>query len=710
MKEKTTYQRKSLFVILILCCGISSFSLWAGLDNDRVAHETDSLKSLLSQTSCPHVVIPALLRLSTLNGQHAEEVSWLERCYLEAARIDSVPAMYMALRSLSRYYYNDGNRNSLLFWSRKVDSIDKSRNEYSNVLFDVKSYSCQDLLWSHDYELALNEALNEYRLASELKHSYGLLRCSESLGLIYQAIRRDSDAVVAFQEGLEMLKKADCRDETRADTKMRITSYQAECAIRVCPPEQTEEILARYKKAIDEVEEMNHRDGVMVKTGRDYWLLYCFYSDFYVREHRPDKAKWALGEAAKYVGNIITEDDYVQNTYLAALAHYYREIGNIPLAIKYIDEVFKTECIQADLQFKADILQEQGRPEEALTLYDKLYELNSQRNKETFFRQINQLRTLHELNERQEQEHEMQLNSERMEQKQQLLLFFTVVALILLYLSYVLFWYYQRARRLKNELLKEKQSLLESRNNLKQERVKAEEASRMKSALIANMSHEIRTPLNAIVGFSNLLNTDIDLEKEERTQFLELINTNSDLLLKLINDILDLSRIESGRMAFSFDNYDLSELVHNIYSTYQMMMPSGVKLLIDIPKNPVTIYTDKHRLMQVITNFLNNAIKFTCEGYIKVGYSSNPESRLVHIFVEDTGKGIAKEKQAAVFERFTKLDEFAKGTGLGLSICKVITERFSGKITVSSEEGTGSHFTVILPLKPENIVTDIETV
>ena len=239
---------------------------------------------------------------------------------------------------------------------------------------------------------------------------------------------------------------------------------------------------------------------------------------------------------------------------------------------------------------------------------------------------------------------------------------------------------------------------------------KAKESDQMKSAFLANMSHEIRTPLNAIVGFSNLLNTDIDLEKEERTQFLELINTNSDLLLKLINDILDLSRIESGRMAFSFDNYDLSKLVHNIYSTYQMMMPSGVKLLIDIPKNPVTIYTDKHRLMQVITNFLNNAIKFTCEGYIKVGYSSNPESRLVHIFVEDTGKGIAKEKQAAVFERFTKLDEFAKGTGLGLSICKVITERFSGKITVSSEEGTGSHFTVILPLKPENIVTDIETV
>ena len=239
---------------------------------------------------------------------------------------------------------------------------------------------------------------------------------------------------------------------------------------------------------------------------------------------------------------------------------------------------------------------------------------------------------------------------------------------------------------------------------------KAKESDHMKSAFLANMSHEIRTPLNAIVGFSNLLNTDMELEKEERTQFQELINTNSDLLLKLINDILDLSRIESGRMAFSFDTYDLSELIRDIYSTYQMMMPSGIELRIELPENPVTIYTDKHRLMQVVTNFLNNAIKFTGKGYIKVGYSFHPESRLVHIFVEDTGKGIAKEKQAAVFERFTKLDEFAKGTGLGLSICKVITERFSGKITVSSEEGTGSRFTVILPLKPENIVTDIETV
>lgn len=234
---------------------------------------------------------------------------------------------------------------------------------------------------------------------------------------------------------------------------------------------------------------------------------------------------------------------------------------------------------------------------------------------------------------------------------------------------------------------------------------KAKESDHMKSAFLANMSHEIRTPLNAIVGFSNLLNSadrETELEKEERTQFLDLINTNSELLLNLINDILDLSRIESGRMSFVFIDQDLTELIKDIYGTYQMMMPAGVELLIETPEKPVSIYTDKHRLMQVITNFLNNAIKFTQRGYIKVGYSYNPEEQLVSIFVEDTGVGIAKEKQAAVFDRFTKLDEFAKGTGLGLSICKVISERFSGTISVSSEKGKGSRFYVTLPLRPKD--------
>ena len=229
------------------------------------------------------------------------------------------------------------------------------------------------------------------------------------------------------------------------------------------------------------------------------------------------------------------------------------------------------------------------------------------------------------------------------------------------------------------------------------QREKAEELDRLKSAFLANMSHEIRTPLNAIVGFSNLMNSEEVLEPEEREQFVKLINTNSDLLLKLINDILDLSRMESGKMSFVFDRHDLNVLINEIYCTFQLMMPEGVELRMRVPEIPVVVAVDPYRLKQVLSNFINNAIKFTTSGYIEVGYYFCTKGDCLHIYVEDTGIGIPEEKQKQVFDRFCKLDEFAQGTGLGLAICQVIAQRFGGEIQLKSEYGKGSRFTLTLP-------------
>lgn len=244
------------------------------------------------------------------------------------------------------------------------------------------------------------------------------------------------------------------------------------------------------------------------------------------------------------------------------------------------------------------------------------------------------------------------------------------------------------------------QQAKEAEQELINARKKAEESDKMKSAFLANMSHEIRTPLNAIVGFSNLIGTnEVELGPEEKSEFLKLINTNCDLLLKLINDILDLSRIESGRMEFSFATCNLTELFNEIYKTHKLLMPEGVCLKIEKPQEPVMIWTDHHRLTQVITNFINNAGKFTKDGYIKIGYCRTEDPTIISLFVEDTGIGIPKEKQQSVFERFNKLDEFAQGTGLGLAICKVIVKRFGGSIQLTSTEGKGSCFTINLPLQ-----------
>lgn len=241
------------------------------------------------------------------------------------------------------------------------------------------------------------------------------------------------------------------------------------------------------------------------------------------------------------------------------------------------------------------------------------------------------------------------------------------------------------------------QAFKEKEQKLKILQEKAEEANNMKSAFLANMSHEIRTPLNAIVGFSNLLQEEEGLSDDEKMLFKETINKNSSLLLKLINDILELSRIESGRMSFTFENCSLKELLEEIYQTHVLLIPANIKFRKEIPDLPVMIHVDHHRFIQVVTNFINNAVKFTQEGYIRLGYQYNDKEKKVYIFVEDSGIGMSQDACKKVFERFYKNDEFAQGTGLGLSICQTIVERLSGQICLTSEVGKGSCFTIILP-------------
>lgn len=695
MRIRNIYMNKCFLVTFILI--VISYSLPAQSDSLLIRHKIDSLKSLLSVSSDPHVTIPLLTSLAELNNQTPAEIGWLERCYEEACRIDSIPAVYFALLNLSRHYYNEyGQRDSIIYWGRKVDSISKSRNEYPNALFDVKSYSCQDLLWSGEYEQALNEALNEYRLASEINHLYGLVRCTESLGLIYRNLSRNKDAMDVIQEGLDMLDDMDCTDAKRAETRMRMISYQAECVVRDIPFEQAIGIFERYEVAVDTMTAIAMRMETFVNVKREYWLLYSLYADLYIRENMLSQAKQMLAKAEKYVGNVVIEGDYVENTYLATKAHYYRKTGNLSQAIQLMDEIFKTERIPADLEFKAEVLEEQGKLAEALVLYDELNDISLQQNKNTFFRQVNQLRALHELKNKEVQEHEMQLNDERMAQKQQQIIFLSVVFLILLCLLYVLFWYYQRACRLKNELLLEKHSLLESENNLKCEKAKAEEASRMKSAFIANMSHEIRTPLNAIVGFSGLL-VDESTEPEEREEYAAVIHNNTEQLLNLVNDVLDLSRMETGDLNFKFDDYPLSECCQSALDSVCHRIPDGVELTFTPDTIPVTLHTDTLRLQQILTNLLTNSAKFTQEGEINLAYKVEEEGKQVRISVTDTGCGIPKEKQSAVFQRFEKLDDYKSGAGLGLSICTLIADRLGGTLSIDPTYENGARFVFTHP-------------
>ncbi len=269
-------------------------------------------------------------------------------------------------------------------------------------------------------------------------------------------------------------------------------------------------------------------------------------------------------------------------------------------------------------------------------------------------------------------------------------------------------WYELRCRSLKDAkgrimlagVMQDIQLQVEREEQLIQAKQMAENAE-LKQSFLNNMSHEIRTPLNAIVGFTNLLVGEggDEIEPEEKKAMLEIINRNNELLLKLINDVVEISRLDSGNLDLEIKEWNMTTVVKEIYMAYQALIKPSLQFHLVLDESlslPVSI--DRMRFIQVISNFLNNADKFTRSGSVTLGCSVDKEHRKVSVYVQDTGKGIDEKEFMMIFDRFYKTDEFEQGSGLGLSICKVIIERLCGHIEVQSEVGKGSRFTVILSL------------
>lgn len=270
------------------------------------------------------------------------------------------------------------------------------------------------------------------------------------------------------------------------------------------------------------------------------------------------------------------------------------------------------------------------------------------------------------------------------------------VATILVVLSAGLFvslYFYYHTKKLKDELQ-------ESESALRDAKDRAEESSRLKSAFLANMSHEIRTPLNAIVGFSDVLASGGSSEDEQQG-YVDIIKTNSDLLLRLINDILDVSRLEADRVTFTFEECDVVPLCQRVLASVSQARKSENEFIFECDRESMDMRTDTQRLQQVIINLLSNADKFTRNGKITLGLKVDEKQREILFSVSDTGTGIPLEKQKLVFERFEKLNEYVQGTGLGLSICKLTVEKWGGEIWVDPGYTDGARFVFTHPLDIE---------
>ena len=267
------------------------------------------------------------------------------------------------------------------------------------------------------------------------------------------------------------------------------------------------------------------------------------------------------------------------------------------------------------------------------------------------------------------------------------------VLVVLLAGLFVSLYFYYHTKKLKDELQ-------ESESALRDAKDRAEESSRLKSAFLANMSHEIRTPLNAIVGFSDVLASGGSSEDEQQG-YVDIIKTNSDLLLRLINDILDVSRLEADRVTFTFEECDVVPLCQRVLASVSQARKSENEFIFECDRESMDMRTDTQRLQQVIINLLSNADKFTRNGKITLGLKVDETQRRAIFSVSDTGTGIPLEKQKLVFERFEKLNEYVQGTGLGLSICKLTVEKWGGEIWVDPGYTDGARFVFTHPLDIE---------
>lgn len=691
---KRTTLHRTLFLRFLLPMVVLAFlcAVTAGAGNDRHLTQIDSLNRYVATHSAPRDLLPALARLSAFHVQTPAEVPLLKQRFSLALSIDSIPAVYTALDELVRYYYNLGMHDSLTFWAQKIDSIARERNEYPDVLFDARGRSCQDLMWGGNFEMAMNDAMQLYELANSTGSTYGLVRASEALGQIYQAMRRDSSAVASFGEGLRLLESIG----GNLDTQIRLTSYQVESALRTDQWEQADSILARYRHYISLQDERNRKYDELYDTGREYLLFYSFRTEFYLKKEQLDKARRTLNLAKPYLDDLLTADDYAGRIYLAVKAHYYKQAGDNLRALEVLDKLLEQEQVLEDMQLKAQILEELDRKKEALEVYDAIHEYITARNDETFLRQMTQLQLLHEQHSREMQQRELNATARRMQQKQRQLLLLIFLASLLLVAIYVLYIYYRKVYRLNRELESDKNLLLHSRLKLIEATEKADQASRMKSAFLANMSHEIRTPMNAIVGFSELL-AEPGITSEEKKEFASVIRNNTDLMLNLLNDVLDLTRMETGDMQFKLVPSSLADCCCRALDSIRRHVPDGVELTFTPGLDDIELHTDPLRLQQLLINLLSNSVKFTERGEINLSFTSEADGRQIRIVVTDTGCGIPAGKQKDIFRRFERLDDYKPGVGLGLSICALLAERLGGTIFVDPGYTSGARLVFIHP-------------
>lgn len=678
--------RIGCWVVIFFILSLPFFVLYAESDQKK---KKEQLVADLSMTKDEASKLKILDELANVVKQTPEEVYYLNRLLDTAGRLDSIKQYYKSLAALGRYYTNEFQLDSIIYYVNIVDSLSQSRKEIPNEYFAVHNYLCRYYLIVQDYELAMNEAVKLQIRAEQSGYMPGQVYSLENLGLIYHVVGRKDEAAQCFEKAISLLKEIEDDPLYRLqlmEPLIRIYLFQKKF-------EKVEGLLTEYASLIQTLETNKGILPAYYSIDREHFLLNIYSLSLCIGQNEMKQASVVVTEATRLLDQSF--DDDALSLYHLTISNYYYKAKDYSLAIEHLENVSNNEYIQDALILKSEIFNAIGKRDSALAVNKRLLDLRKQQNVTAYTQQVDQLRSLRTLNEQELQILQFQTQRQELKNKQSqliaLILLFTILLIFLVFLIRHLI----RIRNLKNDLVKEKQSLKTTNENLVVAREKAERADRMKSNFVANMSHEIRTPLNAIVGFSTLLS---DSSGEERNEYIQTINNNSDLLLSLVNDVLDLSQMGNDSFVLHFQQVDIHACCSNALNSIHHRINPGVKLKFTHPDMPYITYTAPLRLQQLLVNLLINAAKFTDKGEIHLDYKVDEPAGKITFTVTDTGCGIPLDKQKIIFNRFERVDNIKQGAGLGLSICQAISDRFGGTLYIDSTYTQGSRFVFILPV------------
>lgn len=628
------------------------------------------------------------------NTGNAADRNYLETLHRELIRSLGTPAESEAIRQLHReavarsnprfeavaYYYSVRQARHTLSITEavrginKLDSIAHKHHAYL-LLFAGRKLLVELYNLQGDLGLSLLEAKNMYEEAEKIGGCPCKAIASQSLATIYMATGQ-------YKEAVKQLTSIPLSEFTQPGWKEFIRQNTYLLFIKTYLTAHNPDAAYPYFARLEQIllfSEKNKQYVALEKQIHTHTLLY--YHSLYVLYHLQKKN---LPEARKHLDWI--DGNFPKTTYptyhilrYRIYANYYMATGQYEETLKIWDELLpllepNSRFYLATVLNQADLYERTGNPKKAFDTYLHYIHLKDSVEQDRYIRQINEYKT-------QLQAAQNEMENEQLRKKSFTLyyfIFFLILSILILGVLLVV------NRHLKKKLIAAKE--------------KSERSDRLKSAFLANMNHEIRTPLNAIAGFSQLLADEDDPEISR--QYIHIIKGNNELLINLLNDVLDISKIESDTLTFHYTDVFLPALINELYDTIRLQVHEPVQLIKEATPD-LYLHTDRNRLIQILSNLLSNSIKHTSEGTIKIGYEAIDDDQ-VRFYVTDTGKGIPQEMLSRIFARFVQaVETHTKGVGLGLALCKGFVQQMGGEIGVASEEGKGSTFWFILPGRRE---------